>query len=1030
MGFNDQRNKNQTPNPLYSIPDQQGSALRSYSQSLERPSYAANLLAGEVDPMLGMSRNLLAPNDRDLSQTLPGMLSVENPLRTPVGFIGKLLDYAGRGNYASAAFFGSLIEGPDQNKPFLQTLSAAFDAAKNEFVDPKARLSFEDLIKRYSPEFAEENPTTTFLAGFAGDLVFDPLNYVGIGLLGKGKVIVAGGQRMVLSKAGGKALTKIIAGEGADFAKLFGKEAGNELVMKAVSRIDEMGKAISREGADRVIGELIQSASSAELKAFGLTKQKGLRVFIPGGEIPLYKATKPLGEAVEKVFDLTGVSALNRKLGVTEGLAKAAGIFSRNASLNKEYVAVRDFYINEIGSNSSYVIDDAKKLFSLGEKSLKKVDELAQTFDRELIAQASKTGSLDNAALDAVIQKAGLSVDEHAAFARITQSSKQIIELDGGLEMLKKQIMDFDPKTYQAFMKGATAGKEDYALYMLAQRSLLSRQSIAKKAFNDGLEAIFGTSNLAELPKTIAEDVRYVGDARYSQVPEAFKGALSIFDKYTTVFKTLATVAKPSFSAVQASGNFAQQVMTEGWKAVKLLDPRAVLDAAMLGVAKAGEYKVVPKFLADFAGEYAPMSLAGKAVALAADMPNAANMVVKSPFGHSYTGREVLDFTRKYGVSKGLDIRGEKAEEKVFSMVLAATRNNGAAALAKDALSWWKWPSKVEDFFRNALFVNGLRAGHSPSAAAQLTEKAFFNYSSGLSVTERQLFSRIIPFYSYQRFAIPLIAETAFSSPGRIAAIEKTKRNLLRWWEKQNTGEELNEAEREILDGHYILEQPSAFVGFDEQGKAKFNTFVNYTPLESLNLIDYDERGDFSFQGTLKKVLWGQVTPILKMSAELAVDRKFFTDQVIGKARKQGDIYKVLDQLPEEYKKAMAYELRTDPRSGKQYAYINPYIAYTVQNSFPMMTQIVRMGDENLSPTEKAQSILLGVQTKKIDLGKERLYKVKGLKADMAEAKAEMRKALRSGQTDLADRYREDMFKTLEQLKTTLAAPGEVRSGQ
>lgn len=72
-----------------------------------------------------------------------------------------------------------------------------------------------------------------------------------------------------------------------------------------------------------------------------------------------------------------------------------------------------------------------------------------------------------------------------------------------------------------------------------------------------------------------------------------------------------------------------------------------------------------------------------------------------------------------------------------------------------------------EDWTRMAHFLDRLLKGDSPVEAAQSVKKYLFDYSPhGLTEFERDVMSRIIPFYTWTRNNIPLQLEILFTKPG------------------------------------------------------------------------------------------------------------------------------------------------------------------------------------------------------------------------------------------------------------------------
>ncbi|RLC34790.1 MAG: hypothetical protein DRZ76_01970 [Candidatus Nealsonbacteria bacterium] len=81
----------------------------------------------------------------------------------------------------------------------------------------------------------------------------------------------------------------------------------------------------------------------------------------------------------------------------------------------------------------------------------------------------------------------------------------------------------------------------------------------------------------------------------------------------------------------------------------------------------------------------------------------------------------------------------------------------------------------IEDNARIALFIDGLAKGKTPQQAAKMVRKFLFDYDE-LSLIEKNIFRRVLPFYSWARKNIPLQLEMAITNPRRWLAWAKGAR--------------------------------------------------------------------------------------------------------------------------------------------------------------------------------------------------------------------------------------------------------------
>lgn len=83
--------------------------------------------------------------------------------------------------------------------------------------------------------------------------------------------------------------------------------------------------------------------------------------------------------------------------------------------------------------------------------------------------------------------------------------------------------------------------------------------------------------------------------------------------------------------------------------------------------------------------------------------------------------------------------------------------------------------SKIEDFFRGALYNSQLRKGVAPEVAGDVVNKTHFNYDE-LAGFEKNVMRRVVPFYTYMRKNLPMQVGNAIHRPGVINAQYKPLR--------------------------------------------------------------------------------------------------------------------------------------------------------------------------------------------------------------------------------------------------------------
>ncbi|MHC4371426.1 MAG: hypothetical protein ACYSW8_27750, partial [Planctomycetota bacterium] len=315
--------------------------------------------------------------------------------------------------------------------------------------------------------------------------------------------------------------------------------------------------------------------------------------------------------------------------------------------------------------------------------------------------------------------------------------------------------------------------------------------------------------------RTINE-ISYIGQGLYG--PEGFAGANKIwrgYDKALSWFRAAATVLKPAFAAKQVMANTAQVYLEFGAKGMKIYDPRVMMDTAMIMSRNDAHFA-----MRDVYG----VVIQGKQLTEEAfRMGMLTNTPMDVGLAKNWNPRNVREMKRL--------VNRERAIRQVSHNNKAA---EGFTRTFLGALKYTDLPGHVEDWYRVSTFLNARRMGMPAEQAAKHTNNALFNYMHGLSEFEAKVARRIIPFYSYQRFAVPLIAKTFLQAPGRVANAAKVSDAFFNVWNKFDDGATLTSSEQHVLPG-WLVDQPHSFYDFDDRMRATFTTFNSFTPLDLIS---------------------------------------------------------------------------------------------------------------------------------------------------------------------------------------------------
>ena len=1150
--------------------------------------------------------NLGGGRDLDWSDKMAA-LSLEDE-REPQSLLGKTADIFLRGQYASAAFFETII-----SQGGLALGSAVMNAGK-ELINPSARLSFKDLIKRHSPEFAQNNPAMTSFMGFVGDVVADPLTWTTFGTAA-GRKIVLGGARKVLGKKTTKAFIK-------ESAETIGKTEltpkGKEMLIEmyrrnrrggrpatdayalAISTLKNKVNSVVKPGhtarqvwqttdalkADEQFGSLIASTLGSKQATAAFLSKHGMKekdIFAKTGVRFMGKTIKGTTRPMEIVNGIVGdlmaplkstkfgsmiSKAFNKNVGLAPEVRQM--ISDRHAAVSSAERSVREL-MNNVVSNPNMKEDSFEAIGSwayyfqeLGTKLYRQADLVAGTPQKDKSHAASlaweKVSGLINGnmpferliasrlgkRLEKVMTKGveglhgtalrPLVPEERHVLMGFMQELKDLAKLEVESQLIKRVKGVYWPGYFKEISdtasfvglrrktKGLASGKildaahvkkletvsaakaagfdpvmDAGAIYtarvLASQRALadvnLSERIVAmfpeilgklgKKertkilaslaVHNPSVAAQLGKGSKKEINKMLARhpDLKRLGEAtdldrvleHVQKLGEGFYSKLSSdettyflrkYDGLMRLFRTSATVMRPAFGVRNAVSNAFQIFIKSG----------------IQGLGGPGRFGFDPTTAIDVVNL----------------MHGKTNFHITTPTGIKYTGDELMGLLNRYNIIRNQVVDGDigrgsiagiQSAERFTKQLVRDARakkiveKGGPAAeglhkVFRGMMNYMDFPAVVEDTARSTMFVNLLRNGHDGQTAANLVEKALFDYTHGLSEFESKFIRRVIPFYSFQRFATELLGEAAFKTPGRIANAVKTGEQLSSIFNSVDNalaGREtspLTEAERRVVPG-WLMEQPYKFAGWSKEMRAVFHTFNNFSPLDVLGFISSkdDDPGDLDMAKTIKQGFLAQLSPIIKIPIETGIQQDMFTGRTFDNARKVG----LMDQdhflsaitaailgswagatrrsnpalkalggaaamellttmAPEQAKSTIYRWLQMEDgvdSTGKQTTYFSPYAFHIVSSVFPAVNDMTKMARLDKSPLEKTVQLLGGIPTISLDLAEERVKKAKQSKYGVQSRQYQLNKALREQRHEAATAAHTDLMRYVLELQ-------------
>lgn len=193
---------------------------------------------------------------------------------------------------------------------------------------------------------------------------------------------------------------------------------------------------------------------------------------------------------------------------------------------------------------------------------------------------------------------------------------------------------------------------------------------------------------------------------------------------------------------------------------------------------------------------------------------------------------------------------------------------------------------RVEDMLRIGTYIEGLRQGMSPDAAAALVSKAQVDYTpQAFTQFERNL-KRYVPFYSYTRGIAPLVVENLLYRPGGVQGqITRAVSAAARPSEDSFMPDDLKKTTAVQLPGAYgedgNLQRYLTKIDLPWRGLVDLiSPTVGNNPIEAV--------GNTALRTGLN--LMGQLNPLIKAPLELLTDRQFYS------GRELSDTYSMLEK--------------------------------------------------------------------------------------------------------------------------------------
>lgn len=779
----------------------------------------------------GATWDKLSPEIQDLYLSVEGINNEieglgEKPDKDRPSVFNKVFDVLSRGNFASAEAFrrGSRSEHAGQGQ-FRQIaeMGHGFWAG----LSGKKKTHFSEVI---AEQPGHRNDKRSKLLGFVYDIALDPTTYIGVGAVSKAAKGAQLAENATRTRQAVEAISRInLPGSGAEKARemlgghLIGKKVGRDVAAKVQREADSFITTASRElskaekprvykeeyaklvaaGDNHAVANAIakrransyvrkmkddtyKDLTDLVMKNVDPKIRKAIQLRVAG--VPIAHTPAFVGTVASKALDNFGKVDLARK-----GMEKFSNIFNTSYRINNLV------HESKLASNGL-----AHSIIQTHTKRIRDTYTGLDTATRDQI-----TTKFINGINDPIANGKGVDVQEHFGkeMERIAgYMDPQVGELtvrDMNRFLPKEMQLLHDPKItnpVNLVRKSAATWTKKDAVNIQWTMNIALAQALNRRALFHSLRDTFGVNLTAAGNKVLAqkadfrsiagkEDFRELsGYAFHPEIAESIermaetlsthdgiKQYVGWFDAIVRPWRAGVTTYNPGFQIRNAIGDAFLNFIDGA------IDPR--------------NYKSASRLLWRFRKDDPVMQNAltsSDPFMRVQQMPPSNNRIMRNKWSKGkqdkyITEEELWALYTKNGLRTGFQSTDFERQFPINRTAVGTALNRvnneiGAKSTAR------------EDFFRLAHFLHVVRTSKAPTLekaaqeAAARVRKFHFDYSD-LTATEKHLFRRIIPFYTWQRKSLPLMFELLFARPGVASSIPKGQRALseLLGYETDNT---------------------------------------------------------------------------------------------------------------------------------------------------------------------------------------------------------------------------------------------------
>ena len=744
------------------------------------------------------------------------------------------------------------------NSIYQAVVNDDYKLAKNYWdgLSLKEKRSVGDTLKEVIQPESTFGKMAVGFAGFAGDVLTDPLTYVGVGLVNRaGKAIKAGTTADKFIKAGrsvGKAKdTKRALKVTHPSLKVTDKGVRPTIKTRIIPGsdrlVDPIARGLSKTG--RVIREDLGPVSGAidKLRPVVSTKMR------PKGVDPVewqkVLRARDVAKNIQNKIELDSIEKARQILKafrdegldddeiakITNAIETNTKVDSKGAKLAIELSQGLSKQYEKVGETGKQVIQDQDVRYLphvLDKKSKKFKSELglgARKFTTKSLSDIRRTllKYTDESGEEFVIStKTGKLFRDGKVIRTIRKKDlKEVLDSGENGPLSQASILDINRAIGEPIFSSKLP--QLLAIQGLRTAKVVGGDELFKRVRKLGSKVPKGDMVETSAPELAGryfhpEVAKHIDEVHQKLVnPEEVNDLIKVYDKVQTAWKSTATFWNFAFHTRNAISNLWQN--------------------SLAGVNDFRDYVMAIK------------------------IQNA----VSSGSLDSLTKAErtLLKEYRSNGLEKVGHMSGDIAQsmdEQIMSAMDLVKKNKAKGVVQSINKIGGRAGALIEDNAKIAHFLAKRKEGMSAFDSAQSVKKHLFDYSD-LTTAEREVFKRFIPFYTFSRKNIPVQLEKLVTNPSAQTKLIKAKNNVEVYVGEDKTGG--------ILPP-WLKNAAPIYVG-KKNGNFRYIKMEGFLPVADINRLSEPVQE-----------MMNMISPVIKAPFEQAVNQSFFFGEELDKRKK------------------------------------------------------------------------------------------------------------------------------------------------